>query len=151
MTSATRGCQAGAGAKGKIFVTDLDSLPGNIAVNKAELILSQNAPDTLYAAPLVLDLFRINDAGQAERMLEDELSPGFGGVRTTETVNGASVNRYHFNIKNYFQKLINGVYNNNGFYLQSYLPSTNAERVVLENSSTDQNYQIALYITYTKL
>jgi len=142
--------QAGAGAKGKIFITDLDSLPKNIAINKAELVLSQSASDTSYVAPLVLELFRINDVGKAEA-LEDDAYSGFGGVRTAETVNGVTINRYRFNLKRYFQKLLQGGYHNNGFYLQTYIPNANSERVVIANSSTDENYKLTLVVTYTKL
>lgn len=145
--------QAGAGVKGKIFISNLDSLPKNIAINKAEIILSQVAPvasaDT-FLAPLVLNLFRIDDAGQAQRF-EDDGTAGFGGVLTAETVNGVSINRYRFNIKRYFQKLIQGIYPNKGFYLEALAANTNSERVVIANSSTDKNYQITLVITYTKL
>ena len=142
--------QAGAGVKGKIFIKDLDSLPKNIAINKAELVLSQTSNDTTYTAPLVLNMYRIDDAGQPQR-LEDDGTTGFGGVRIAETVNGNIINRYRFNIKRYFQKLIRGVYSNKGFYLETISANSNSERVVLANSSTDKNYQITLVITYTKL
>ena len=147
--------QAGAGVKGKILIKDLDSLPKNIAINKAELILSQTpsqlfSSDTTDGTPLVLDLFRIDDAGQSQR-LEDDGTIGFGGVRTAETVNGVTINRYRFNIKRYFQKLIRGIYPNKGFYLETISANSNSERVVVANSSTDKNYQITLVITYTKL
>ncbi len=142
--------QAGAGVKGKILITDLDSLPKNIAINKAEIIFSQSASDTSYIAPLLLDLFRIDDSGQPQRIDDDGLS-GFGGVRVSETVGGAAITRYRFNFKKYFQKLLQGVYKNNGFYLQSYAASLNSERVVISNSSSDQNYKVTLLITYTKL
>jgi len=142
--------QAGAGVKGKILIKDLDSLPENIAVNKAELVLSQTADDTTYVSPLVLNLYRVDDVGNIQA-LEDVSLNGFGGVRTAETVNGIAINRYRFNIKKYFQKLISGVYNNNGFYVETIVPASNSERVVLSNSATDKNYQISLVITYTKL
>jgi len=145
--------QAGAGVKGKIFINNLDSLPANIAINKAELILSQipqvSSVDT-FAPPIVLNMYRIDDAGQTQR-LDDDGATGFGGVITSETVNGVAINRYHFNIKRYFQKLIQGVYPNKGFYLETLAPTSNSERVVIANSSTDKNYQITLVVTYTKL
>lgn len=141
--------QAGAGVKGKLFITDLDNLPKNIAINKAELILSQSGSDTQYVAPLVLDLFRIDDAGQVPAI--DDGLVGFRGIRTAEAVNGSSINRYRFYLTRYFQKLLQGVYHNNGFYLQTYFPNSNSERVVIANSSTDKNYQITLLVTYTKL
>ena len=145
--------QAGAGVKGKILIKDLDSLPKNIAINKAELVLSQVADvfatDT-FSGPLLLNLYRINDAGTGSA-LEDANLAGFGGVKTAENINGVTINRYRFNIKRYFQKLIQGVYSNKGFYLETIAPNSNSERVVIGNSSTDKNYQITLVITYTKL
>lgn len=143
--------QSGAGVKGKILITDLDSLPKNIAINKAEIIITQTAADTLYAAPTLLDLYRIDDAGQA-KVIDDDGLLGFGGVRTAETLSdGSVVYRYRFNFKKYFQKLIQGVYHNNGFYLEMYSANNNAERVVLSNSSSNKNYQIAIQVIYTKL
>lgn len=145
--------QAGAGVKGKIVINNIDSLPKNIAINKAELILSQVAQTTAtdtFGTPLVLNMFRIDDAGQTQR-LEDDGASGFGGVFTAETVNGVVINRYRFNIKRYFQKLIQGIYNNKGFYLETVSPVLNSERVVIANSSTNKDYQITLVITYTKL
>lgn len=144
--------QGGAGTKGKIVITDLDSLPKNIAINKAEIVFTQrmNSTDTAYNAPELLDLYRIDDAGQAQGIDDDGLT-GFGGVLTTETVNGETVYRYRFNVKKYFQKLLQGIYNNNGFYLQVYRENVKTERVVIGNSSTDAKYQIAVEVTYTKL
>ena len=143
--------QAGVGVKGKIFIKDLDSLPKKIAVNKAELILTQSGTDTSYLAPSVLDLFRIDNAGQAQR-LEDDGLISYGGVKVSETLSdGTTVNRYRFNIRKYFQKLVEGIYSNNGFYLQTISANSNSERVVITNTSTDKNYQVSLIITYTKL
>lgn len=142
--------QAGVGTKGRLYIKDLDSLPKNIAINKAELILSQSAGDTAYLAPLLLNLYRVDDAGQAVKLDDDGLN-GFGGVRTAETVNGVTINRYRFNVKRYMQKLLQGVYPNKGFYVEPIAPNTNSERVVLSNLSTDSNYQIKLVVTYTKM
>jgi hypothetical protein len=142
--------QGGAGVRGKLMIPDLDSLPKNILVNKAELVISQTDADTTYPAPLLLDLYRIDDAGDAQKLEDDGLTH-FGGVKVLESVNGVSVNRYRFNIKKYFQKLINGTYANNGFYVQVLGANSNSERVVLANSSTDEKYKITLVVTYTKL
>ena len=144
--------QGGAGVKGKILLPDLDSLPKGIAINKAELILSQSneSTDTTYVAPLLLDLFRIDDAGVAQQLEDDGLSH-FGGVKVAETVNGEIINRYRFNIKKYFQNLINGTYKNNGFFVQIVGANSNSERVVIANSSSDEKYKVTLVVTYTKL
>ena len=142
--------QAGAGVKSKIIIPDLDSLPKNIAINKAELIITQTDGDTTYPTPLALSLFRIDDAGN-EQHFEDESITGYGGVKVVEVVNGVTYYRYRYNIKRYFQKLIRGVYPNHGFYIEAVSPNNNSERVVLSNSSTDKNYQVSLIVTYTKL
>lgn len=142
--------QGGAGVKGKIFITDLDSLPKHIAINKAEIILTQTADDTTYAAPVLLDLYRIDDAGQA-KIIDDDGILGFGGVRVVEVVNGVTFYRYRFNFKKYFQRLIEGTYNNNGFYLETYSPNNTSDRIVIGNSSTNKNYQITIEVIYTKL
>lgn len=142
--------QGGAGVKGKLIIPELDSLPKDIVVNKAELILSQTAQDTAYALPLLLDLYRIDDAGEAQ-VLEDDGLTHFGGVKVTELVDGVNVNRYRFNIKKYFQKLVNGTYSNNGFYVQALGANSNSERVVISNSNSDEKYRITLVVTYTKL
>lgn len=142
--------QGGAGVRTKIFITNLDSLPDNIAVNKAELIITQSDGDTAYKAPLLLDLFRIDDAGGLVSLEDDGLSH-YGGTRVTENVNGVTYTRYRFNIKKYFQKLVNGTYNNNGFYLQVLAGNSHTERLVLANSPTNENYKVTFVVTYTKL
>lgn len=141
--------QGGAGTYTRLEVVDLDSFPKNIAVNKAELILTQST-DTTYLAPLLLDLFRVSDF-DGPVSLEDEGLSHYGGTRLVENVNGVSLTRYRFNIKKYFQKLINGVHNNKGFFLKTLSPNTNSERVVIANSLNDPNFKIVLIVTYTKL
>ncbi len=142
--------QTGAGVKGKILITDLDSLPKNIIINKAELVVSQADGDTLYPAPDFVDLFRIDDAGQP-KVLEDYNPLNSWGQRKYETVNGITYCRYRFNFKKYFQLLIQGVWHNNGFYLETYSPESKADRLVISNSSTNKNYQISIEVIYTKL
>lgn len=142
--------QGGAGVRTKILISDFDSLPKNIAINKAELVLTQTADDTTYRAPLLLDLFRVDDVGNAQ-VLEDEDQNYYGGTRVTETVNGVAYVRYRFNIKKYFQKLVSGTYNNNGFYLQVLAGNSHTERVVIANSASDNNYKVSFIVTYTKL
>lgn len=142
--------QAGAGSKGKILISNLDSLPKNIAVNKAELVFTQSAPDTQFAVPPLLDLFRIDDAGQPQR-LEDDGAPYYDGTSIQETVDGTVVTRYKFNIKRYFQKLLQGIYPNKGFYLQTLSSNNNCERVVIANDAVDSKYKVTLVVTYTKL
>lgn len=154
--------QAGAGVKGKIIISDLDSLARKlglshtdslaykIAINKAEIIFTETPTGNNYPIPTSLNLFRIDDAGDPQ-FLEDQGTNTSSGSLVTETVDGVSYNRYHFILTRYLQRLIQGVHTNNGFYLQSTAGSTTSERVVLGNSTTDKNYQISLVVTYTKL
>lgn len=142
--------QSGAGVRGKVVITNLDSLPKDIAINKAELVLSVSAPDTAYPAPLLLDLYRIDDAGEPQQ-LEDDVLSSFGGTLVAENVDGLTIRRYRFNIRKYFQKLVQGIYNNNGFYVQTLSGQTTSERVIIANSPLDKKYSVTLIVTYTKL
>lgn len=142
--------QGGAGVFSKITINGLDSLPEKIAINKAELVLTATPEDTALPRSLLLDLFA-TDAANTAVTIEDEAESHFGGTRVNEAVNGVTYTRYRFNIRRYFQKLVTGAYPNNGFLLKAVNPSTNSERVVLGNSSSDKNYQIQLIVTYTKL
>ncbi|MCS6934931.1 MAG: DUF4270 domain-containing protein [Chitinophagales bacterium] len=142
--------QGGAGVYGKVFFPGIDSLPRNILINKAELILTQSVSDTVYPTPQQLSLLRIDDAGN-EQILEDDGSSSFGGKREVVTVNGVALARYRFNLRRYFQRLVQGVHKNNGFIVKTLTPHTNTERVAIANNPALSNQQINLYITYTKM
>jgi hypothetical protein len=142
--------QGGGGTQAKILV-NLANVPKNIGVNKAELIVAESEIDSQYAVPPTLSLLRIDDAGVGQQ-LDDISSASFGGYLQTDTLGGAVVNRYHFNISLYMQKLIEGIYNNNGLYLS--IPGANSTpaRVVLMNPpATDKIHRTYLTVTYTKL
>jgi len=141
--------QGGAGTRAKITM-NLDSLPKKIGVNKAELVLSQTATDTLFPAPLQLALYRADDAGQ-EQVLDDNGTSGYGGIVELDSVNGIVITRYRFNITRYFQKLVEGIYNNNGLFIETSSPNTASERIVIANPANDKNYRITLDVTFTKL
>jgi len=144
--------QGGAGLKGKIVI-NTDSIPRNIAVNNAELILAQSpfVSDTGYPAPLVLNLYRIDDAGQPQA-LDDASLPNSGGALQYDSVSPTllSIPRYHFIIKDYFQKLAQGIYKNNGLYVEDVSANTNSQRLVISNSGNFY-YKVSLVVTYTKL
>ncbi|HWB64161.1 MAG TPA: DUF4270 family protein, partial [Chitinophagales bacterium] len=142
--------QGGGGVRGKLVIAGLDTLSRKTGINKAELVVTQSVADTQFAAPTDLNLLRIDDAGNGQA-LEDAYTTNYGGTRTTETVNGATVTRYRFNITRYFQKLVQGVYNNNGLILQVPSGYVAADRLVLTNPVNDKNYRILLVVTYTKL
>ncbi len=86
------------------------------------------------------------------------LDSTFGGVLTNETVTPTlNIYRYRFNITRYFQKLVQGIYNNNGLFVQIQNGNEVADRVVLTNTTNspipanNKNYKISLSVTYTKL
>jgi hypothetical protein len=156
--------EGGSGLRGKITlsldsldkavgVRNIDSISKKIGINKAELVLTLSAPDSQYTAPETLNLGRIDDAGQ-NIAVDDESLAGFGGIEETDMINYSSTNlltRYRFNISIYFEKLIQGIYHNNGLLIT--VPNANqaVDRLVLTNSSTNKNYKVSLAITYTKL
>jgi hypothetical protein len=152
--------EAGSAAQGKITFK-LDSLlkSGTIGINKAELVLSQSigGTDTQFTAPITLNLLRIDDAGVGQPVDDVSLSD-YGGVLTLETASpGLNIYRYRFNITRYFQRLVQGIYTNNGLYLTVVNGNQVADRVVIANPSVpstpvvNKNYKISLSVTYTKL
>jgi hypothetical protein len=146
--------EAGSASQGKItFNLDPVLMNGKIGINKAELVLSQSPelPHTQFAAPLTLNLQRIDDAG-AGQTLDDAAYSSYGGVLTLETASpGLNIYRYRFNITYYFQKLIEGIYHNNGLYLSVVNGNEVADRLVISNPTGDKNYKISLVVTYSKL
>ena len=149
--------EAGSGAEGKITFS-LDSILkyGHVGINKVEVVFSQSPSDTQFTAPETINLLRIDDAGTGQ-VLDDASYSTFGGVLTYETVTPTlNIYRYRFNITRYFQKLVEGVYNNNGLYVQVVNGNQVADRVVLTNTTNtatpnSKNYKISLSVTYTKL
>jgi hypothetical protein len=150
--------EAGSGAEGKITFS-LDSILkyGHVGINKAEVVFSQSPTDTQFAAPLTLNLLRIDDAGVGQT-LDDASYSTFGGILTNETVTPTlNIYRYRFNITRYFQKLVQGIYNNNGLFVQIQNGNEVADRLVLTNTTNspipanNKNYKISLAVTYTKL
>ena len=93
---------------------------------------------------------RIDDAGVGQN-IDDASTTTFGGFLQADTLNGLVVNRYHFNISLYMQKLIEGIYNNNGLYLGIPSPNSTPERIVLTNLPNDKTYRTYLTVTFTKL
>jgi hypothetical protein len=146
--------QAGAGTKAKITFAGLDSLPDNIAINKAEVTIYQvidpTGYDTIFTPPTYLNLLRIDDDG-SPKVLDDAIIGNFGANRVAVTVDGVTMYRYKFNITSHLQKIQNGTYNNNGYSLESLSANTNAERVVITNPPANEKLKISLRVLYTKL
>ena len=122
------------------------------------MIVAESQSDSQYTAPSPITLLRIDDAGIGQT-LDDASTSVFGGYLQADTLNGTIVNRYHFNISLYMQKLLEGIYNNNGLYLcitnpnNTYgSPNSTPARTVLTNSpATDKIHRTYLTVTYTKL
>lgn len=144
--------EAGSGAGGLItFSLDSTLKGGKVGISKAEIVFSQSSSDGEFASPPQLNLLRVDDAGQGQ-VLDDAVYPTYGGVLTSEAVSPVmNINRYRYNITRYFQKLVQGVYNNNGLFLQIQNGAQVGDRVVLSNIRGDKNYKISLAVTYTKI
>lgn len=145
--------QGGGGLHDK-FVLNLGSLPKNTGINKAELVVALSQPDSQFTAPSALSLLYIDDAGVGQ-LVEDASTTVFGGYLQVDTLNGVNVNRYHFNISIYMQRLLEGIHNNNGLYLEVPGANSTPARLVLTNPAAGApNYNIYrsyLTVLYTNL
>ncbi|HRN95466.1 MAG TPA: DUF4270 family protein, partial [Chitinophagales bacterium] len=138
---------SGGGTKVKITIPQFDSLPKEIAINKAEILLPLSTVygsyDSIFTPLPSIGFYRIDDLG-----LEKDDTQFLNGKLETVTINGETIKRYRVNITQYAQNLLKGTYKNNGFTLAA--PDASGARVVLANT-TDKNHKIALRIIYTKL
>ncbi|MDW8272805.1 MAG: DUF4270 family protein [Chitinophagales bacterium] len=139
--------QSGGGTKIKLTIPYLDSLPKNIVINKAEIIvpLSEDYAqyDSLYKPPARISFLRITDDGS-----EANDTRFTDGNLETLLNNGKFRKRYRINITRFMQDLVLGNVKNNGFIVS--MPDANGQRAVFENSS-DKNSKIVFRITYTKI
>jgi hypothetical protein len=135
------------GTKAKLTFPHLDSLPKNIAINKAEIILPLSTVysqyDSIFTPPSKINLARLDNSGT--EVNDTEFA---NGNLETVTINGETVKRYRINITLYLQKFLNGTYPNNALIIKT--PDANGERLVLSNA-TNKSHKIALKIIYTKL
>jgi hypothetical protein len=87
--------------------------------------------------------------------VEDASTTSFGGSLQEDTLNGLMVSRYHFNISIYMQRVLQGIHNNNGLYLEIPSANSNPARVVLTNPTpgtpNSNIYRTYLTVLYTKL
>jgi hypothetical protein len=145
--------QSGAGSKAKISFPYLTNLPKNIAINKAELIVTKwgddvTGSDSLYPPPSVISLQKINSVGLTERFSDFDRN-GLAASKV-KNENGVNVTSYTFNVTQHLQQIISGAYPNNGFNI-SVSSAANAERLVLSNYPSDNKYKVKLRITFTKI
>ena len=139
--------QSMGGVKAKI---DLDRLltwkdSGNIAINKAELVLNINDINNdkqLFSPPnrLLLEIVDDNNGfdGPIDYFMDNTYFDGY-----YDNTN----NSYTFNISQHVQKIIDGEETNTSLYIFPENNKVSAERTVLSNSG---NNRIKLNITYTK-
>ena len=144
-----------AGVHGKLYIPGLSNFK-NVMINKATLTFYDVNPayTGLFGPPTNLLLSRYDASTNLEYSLED-LSEGsplygvsstvyFGGVRNT--VDGS----YTFNIARYLQKLVNGTYSNNGFFIEMNNAAESPYQVVIRGGNSFSK-KIKLKIVYTKI
>lgn len=148
--------QSGAGVRVKLTIPSLDSLPQNIAINKAELVISKwNDPsgsDSIYPPPSFISLKKISASGALESLDAAESHKENGGVAIsqTKTIDGNTYTQYTFPLHMHIQQIVKRQYPNNGLYL-TLAAAASANRVVLANyPNQDKNMKITLRILYTK-
>ncbi len=147
--------QAGGGTKLKVKLPTLKNLPPNIGITKAELILP--ILDTMLADPSLpppsqLTMYRIDDTLGVDAFNANNIS-GIGILTTRLDNNGKSYVCYVFNLTEYVQRLLNGIYSVNsdvGYYI-GFSYTVRGDRVIILNDPAKLSTQCKLKITYTKL
>ena len=153
--------QSGVGTKIKMQLPYLSNLipPKNaagkrdssVAVVKAELILpySNYFTNDSFVPPARVILLRLDDT-LASQTLNGFNNSGVGLLSTRLDANGNSYNCYVFNLTEFVQRILDGYYNNNGFYIQ-YSYTVRADRVSIFNDPAADATKSKLKITYTKI
>jgi hypothetical protein len=144
--------QSGAGTKVKVTFPTLLDLPTNIAINKAELIVTKwndpNGYDTIFPIPSFIYVSKINAAGADESF--SALDNNGLATDNTQTENGTNYTRYTFNITQHMQSVVKRSYPNNGFHI-SLSSAAKSDRLILSNFKSDNKFRIRLKLTFTKL
>lgn len=142
--------QSLSGLKTKIYFTDLQNLlaNGNVAVNKAELVIKADplTIDNDLQPPTRLALVYLDSLGN-QLLLADyvEGDAYFGGVWD------AVKKEYRFNVARHIQRLLTGDVKDYGLVLLATGGAVNGNRVVIGGGSPLSQNQMKLKITYTKL
>lgn len=138
--------QSMAGVKTKIQIPYLTNLTSNqnIAINKAELIVTVDNTTTLtYAPNTSLFLVGIDSLGKSIFLPDYADSPtNFGGILNSGT--------YTFVITRYIQQILTGTRKDYGLFLVSPGASVNAYRTVI-GGSNNASFKMKLRITNTLL
>lgn len=117
-----------------------------IAINDAQLIMTNAEPSTIYNQPLQLGIRVMNADGTVSYTVDegDILGAGyFDGYYNT------SAKTYRFRISRYIQQLLIPATDNQGIYLFVPGASVTANRLVLNGTGKELSGHIKLAITYT--
>ncbi len=129
--------QSGGGFKSYVHFPTLLDLKNSqvlIPVNKVELIIPIEEGSTKdYAPPEQLFIFRINDDGEEELILDQYIGHVDGFYNEIE-------NQYRFNIIRHIQAVLNGDLNPNGLVIKTSNPGNTPNRVLLNGSLADTLY-----------
>jgi hypothetical protein len=145
--------QSGSGSKLKLKIPGLSTLPKNIAVTKAELILPVQTTDTAqFPLPRTITLYRIDNASDTSSTyaLNVYNKSGVASLTTRKDDAGLDYYCYVFNLTEFIQRVQNGYYGNYGFFI-SYSYTVRANRAIILNNPAQSGTQSKLKITYTKL
>ncbi len=156
--------QGMAGLNAKFIVPYFKNL-GNIAVNKAELVLTQDnekSPDVAFVfAPRSLVLFSCDENGDPHTDgVPDQLSPPTitGGTRVEEfdSILNFKVARYKFSLSRYYQDVVKGEQDNGIFMANGIRSGSNLKYVerlyasrLIAGGSGHSKFAIKLNLTYT--
>ncbi len=141
--------QSTGGVRSKLFIPNFDSWKDSVdlAINKAEIIFQIDSIASgldQFSPPNQLLLTIVEDDGTELLPLDYSFSPAlYGGYLN-------SVDKtYRFNITQHMQEVVNGSYENNGFYLGVADKNAQMTRVVLKGSGSQTG--IKLNVTYSKI
>ena len=145
--------QAGGGTKLKVRLPYLTNLPKNIGITKAELImpiLDTLLSDPSYTSSPSLTMYRV-DTHDSTEALNYQNNSGVAYLTTRLDNNGRSYLCYVFNLTEYVQKVLNGVYLDDKAYYVGFSYTVRGDRTIILNDPAKLSTQCKLKITYTKL
>jgi hypothetical protein len=141
----------------RLFVRlpDLGSL-GDIAVNKAELVLTV-IDDSTYSAAATMVPRLVNDSGVVELISDQILSDittlyDIGGTLDPEIEGATTYLRYRINLASHLQLLSRGEIDENVIFIRVSPPTSTPARVMIGGTNhNDPNVRLKLNLVYTKL
>lgn len=146
------------GLKGKVEFPYLQSLE-NVAINKAELIVTLDDSDTTFPYPTSMIAVSSEAWDNPNIDVQTDIYEGFFGFLGSlyfssgpeaVTSNGITKIQYAFNISAYVQDVVNGSGDNDGLYLFPFLDNFRAGRATFYGGNHSQ-FPVRLNLTYTKI